>query len=364
MLSKNCTISSTKWENQHYFETFSALTLKIRTCCSKFEFKTGTCVQSTSSRSKSTLIMTASHGDILVQGSPTAQKEHARFCRSTTWWSYRATPCNLSKGWRSVHFFQWNESEHVVLPIIIIWHSVCWISGALNEHYLKFWALNRALNAEKQGTLKALNPNFTSTKLSALVRVTAIIVIAHAELLLVGQSWGRSLHCRACAVTMTTHNCKTRVCVSVSVCIYCTCMCFGGDHQIQTGVNQRLEVEITASKRSPCHFTSDCFREVCWVAFESSKERGPTRKRKRNSVVTLPVHNWEESSCPSWKSCKVEEIPRDRLSIPSLSADQEEEEDLSGFVLGKGETPSPTVQLGCHLERNVSQSTSGCSRPV
>ena len=35
-------------------------------------------------------------------------------------------------------FFQWNESEHVILPIIIIWHSVRWISGALNEHYLKF----------------------------------------------------------------------------------------------------------------------------------------------------------------------------------------------------------------------------------
>ena len=47
------------------------------------------------------------------------------------------------------------------------------ISGALNEHYLKFWALNRALNAKKkQGTLKVkalLNPNSTSTKLSALV---------------------------------------------------------------------------------------------------------------------------------------------------------------------------------------------------
>ena len=40
---------------------------------------------------KSTLIMTASHGDILVQGSLTAQKEHARFYRSTAWWSYRAT---------------------------------------------------------------------------------------------------------------------------------------------------------------------------------------------------------------------------------------------------------------------------------
>ena len=37
----------------------------------------------------------------------------------------------------------------MVLPIVIIWHSVRWISGALNEHYLKCWALNRALNAEK-----------------------------------------------------------------------------------------------------------------------------------------------------------------------------------------------------------------------
>ena len=32
--------------------------------------------------------------------------------------------CNLSKCCRFVHFFQWNESEHVVLrPIVIIWHS-------------------------------------------------------------------------------------------------------------------------------------------------------------------------------------------------------------------------------------------------
>ena len=46
--------------------------------------------------------------------------------------------CNLSKCCRFVHFFQWNESEHVVLPIVIIWQSVRWISGALNEHYLKF----------------------------------------------------------------------------------------------------------------------------------------------------------------------------------------------------------------------------------
>ena len=40
VLSKNRTISSTNWENQHYFETFLAPTLKIRTYfnpCSKFE---------------------------------------------------------------------------------------------------------------------------------------------------------------------------------------------------------------------------------------------------------------------------------------------------------------------------------------
>ena len=109
---------------------------------------------------KSTLSMTASHSDISVQGSPTAQKEYARFCRSATWSSYRATPCNLSKCWRTVHFFQWNESEHVVLPIIIIWHSVCWISGALNEHYSKFWALNRALNTEKTRDAQSTKSKF------------------------------------------------------------------------------------------------------------------------------------------------------------------------------------------------------------
>ena len=68
--------------------------------------------------------------------------------------------CNLSKCCRFVHFFQWNESEHVVLPIVIIWHSVRWISGALNEHYLKFWALNRALNAEKMRDAKSTKSKF------------------------------------------------------------------------------------------------------------------------------------------------------------------------------------------------------------
>ena len=46
--------------------------------------------------------------------------------------------CNLSKCCRSIHFSQWNESEHVALPIIIIWPGVRRFLGALNEHYLKF----------------------------------------------------------------------------------------------------------------------------------------------------------------------------------------------------------------------------------
>ena len=146
-LGKNCTFSSTKWENEHYFETLSALTLKFR----NFKWKTGICVRSAASESKSTLIMPASHGDISIdlRGSLSAQK--TCFCRSTstTWWSYRATFLVLQPLQMFVHFFQLNESEHVVLPIVIIWHSVRGISGALNEHYLKFWALNRALNAEK-----------------------------------------------------------------------------------------------------------------------------------------------------------------------------------------------------------------------
>ena len=68
--------------------------------------------------------------------------------------------CNLSKCCRFVHFFQWNESEHVVLPIVIICHCVRWISGALNEHYLKFWALNRALNAEKTRDAQSTKSKF------------------------------------------------------------------------------------------------------------------------------------------------------------------------------------------------------------
>ena len=85
VLSKNGTISRTNWENQHYFETSSALTLKIRTFLTtvlslSVENGYSICDRSTMSSLMSTLIMTASHDDISVQGSLTAQKEHARFC--------------------------------------------------------------------------------------------------------------------------------------------------------------------------------------------------------------------------------------------------------------------------------------------
>ena len=54
--------------------------------------------------------------------------------------------CNFSNCCRSVHFFQWNESEHVVLHIIIIINNFSLIlapcsldfRGALNEHYWSF----------------------------------------------------------------------------------------------------------------------------------------------------------------------------------------------------------------------------------
>ena len=169
VLRKNRIFSSTIWENQHYFETLSAVTVKICTSfnhCSKFEcwkrlrylcskyhvkFKVNTdhiC------KSRWKLYFGARRIARLANCAKRACA-HARVCRSTTWWpSHRANvtfgaAINFSKCWKSIHFFQWNESEHVVWPNIIIWHSVCWISGALNEHYLKFWALNRALNAEK-----------------------------------------------------------------------------------------------------------------------------------------------------------------------------------------------------------------------
>ena len=167
MPSKNSTISSTNCENQHYFETLSALTLKICTSLNtapSLGVETGICVRSTSSSSKSTLIMTASHADISVQGATCQLRKKSMHASVDLlpdghilqhfWY------CNLCKCCRSVHFFQWNESENVVLPIIIIWHSFSWISGALNEHYLKFWALNRALNAEKTRDAQSTKSKF------------------------------------------------------------------------------------------------------------------------------------------------------------------------------------------------------------
>ena len=150
----------------------TALILSVKTVTQL----TGICVRSTTSTLKSTPIMTAGHGDISVQGFVAAQKDHVRFCRSTctTWWTKRATLLVL----QPLQLFQicpllsmeWIWTCGLAHHHHYFWRSVRSISGALNEHYLKFWALNRALNAKKQGTLKALlNPNFTSTKLSALV---------------------------------------------------------------------------------------------------------------------------------------------------------------------------------------------------
>ena len=123
--------------------------------------------------------MTAGHGDISVQGFVTAQKEHVRFCRSTTssttWWTKRATSLVL----QPLQLFQicpllsmeWIWTCGLAHHHHYFWHSVHCISGALNEHYLNFWALKSSTKRQKkQRTLKALlNPNFTSTKLSALV---------------------------------------------------------------------------------------------------------------------------------------------------------------------------------------------------
>ena len=48
--------------------------------CLSVENGYGICVRSSTSSLKSTLIMTASHGDISVHGSLSAQKEQARLC--------------------------------------------------------------------------------------------------------------------------------------------------------------------------------------------------------------------------------------------------------------------------------------------
>ena len=96
VLSKSRTISSANWENQHYFETLLALTLKICSSfnhCSNFEGwkRYGICVRSTTLSSKSTLIMTASHDDISMQGSLTAQK---RACTLLSIYDLMVISCN------------------------------------------------------------------------------------------------------------------------------------------------------------------------------------------------------------------------------------------------------------------------------
>ena len=72
--------------------------------------------------------------------------------------------CNLSKCCRFVHFFQWNESEHVVLPIVIICHSVRWISGAPNEHSMIWTKKPKFLNGRKVHSSKSPFPSKTQIR--------------------------------------------------------------------------------------------------------------------------------------------------------------------------------------------------------
>ena len=191
VLSKNDTISSTNWENQHYFETLSALTLKFRTSfnhCSKFEFWKRLrylCSKYHVKFDVNRLIMTASHGDISVQGSLTAQKEHARFCRSSTtsrstWWSYRATWFGVATSpGQMLQIYPLLSMEWIWTCGLAHRHhlliSVRWTFSVgapwLNEHYLKFCgALNQALNAEKTRDAQSTKSKFHEPflKLSAL----------------------------------------------------------------------------------------------------------------------------------------------------------------------------------------------------
>ena len=83
--------------------------------------------------------MTASHGDISVdlQGSLTAQK---RACMLLSIYYLMVISCNTfgvttspNVADLSTSFNGMNLNMHVVLPTVIIWHSVRWISGALNS---------------------------------------------------------------------------------------------------------------------------------------------------------------------------------------------------------------------------------------
>ena len=122
LLGKSSTISKHYRHKLWKFALFltTALILSVK---NGYSINWYICVRSTTSSLKSTPIMTAGHGDISVQGFVTAQKK----CMYTSvdllpdgqnvqlFWC-----CNLSNCCRSVHFFQLNESEHVVLHIIII----------------------------------------------------------------------------------------------------------------------------------------------------------------------------------------------------------------------------------------------------
>ena len=99
--------------------------------------------------------MTASHGDISVQGSLTAQKDHA--CSVdllpdghivTVGVATSPNVADLSTSFNGMNLNTW------ACPSSSFGTVFRWISGALNEHYLKFWSTK--FNAEKprdaQGT--------------------------------------------------------------------------------------------------------------------------------------------------------------------------------------------------------------------
>ena len=134
VLSKNRTISSTSWENQHISKHFQHKLWKfahlLTTALSlSAENGYGVCVRSTTPSSKSTLTMTTSHGDISVPGSLTAQREHARFCWSTWSWPYCATPSVL----QPLQMLQ-------IYPLLSL--EWIWICGLAHHHHLAWCSLD------------------------------------------------------------------------------------------------------------------------------------------------------------------------------------------------------------------------------
>ena len=168
VLSENRTISSTNWENQHYFETLSALTLKIRTSfnhCSKFE-----CWKRLRNLCSKCHVKFEDNSDNDCKsrwhfGAGLANCAK-RACMLLSICYQMVISCNTVGVATSPNVADLSTSFNgmnlniVVLPIIIIWHSVRWISGALNEHYLKSRALNRALNAEKTRDAQSTKSKF------------------------------------------------------------------------------------------------------------------------------------------------------------------------------------------------------------